>query len=651
MMVVQLPFLAVLLFLVLSSPELVSVAGQRALSQNSGGTGKDLKEYCELDTFRADCGVDQVILVTEAKYGMFRLGRCVQTDYGYVGCYADVRDYLNSRCAGRRRCEQRQPDPVLNQAVAKAQCPKEFKAYLYIGYICVNDEKQSCKSCPKPGRAKLTQPSGYISSIVAAETQNDGSCGSTRCPWVIVVLPGQVINVTLLGSNVTRSAGEPCVKYASIRERANPKESFLCGGGKGEETVYTSVSNVIEVYVVNQDVFNWKHQFLIHYEAIGCPDIVPPKAASVTRINHQLEVDCPLTGDRWNLVCVGASWQGHLGPCGSDPDPQVGAVSQHRTATSSFLSVVPIGVLIAAIVAFLIIVTVLVSTVGLVCYKKQQYKKRYRRSVVIPPTQLIDFGDDSSTVDPSSFIQKGVFPTLVFKSGPGGGGGGGGAAILAGGGGGGGDPVPGRENRYSAGKMDARPLPSIPDLRLSGSWKMVAADPGSVAAIQRMSSSGRGGGGGSSSGQTRMLIRSVVGVPDGFLLHRRSGSGAAAGGASVFASAGPPYPRPGSTCTVYSQADQHQYFILEPEEEEPPAPPTGTGTGRDFREMILLQERRQTVPRSYYHHQAALIRSGDELEVVGVQDGDIMVTSIHEIPMRSPAAALGVSTGPIIRVA
>lgn len=232
-------------------------------------------------------------------------------------------------------------------------------------------------------------------------------------------------------------------------------------------------------------------------------------------------------------------------------------------------------------------------------------------------------------VDASSFIQKGVVPTLVFKSGPGGGG----AAILTGG-----DPVPGRENRYSAGKMDARPLPSIPDLRLSGSWKMVAADPGSVAALQRMNSSGRG------SGQTRMLIRSVVGVPDGF--HRRSGSGAGA----YYSAASGPQVRPGSTCTVYSQADQHQYFILEPEEEEPP--PTGTGTGRDFREMILLQERRQTVPRSYYHHQAgALIRSGDELEVVGVQDGDIMVTSIHEIPMRSPAAALGVSTGPIIRVA
>lgn len=91
-----------------------------------------------MDVFRAECsGSDEVLLITEAKYGQMRLGRCVQTDYGYVGCYADVRDYLNSRCAGRRRCEQQQPDPVLIEAVVDANCPKEFKAYLYIDYLCV----------------------------------------------------------------------------------------------------------------------------------------------------------------------------------------------------------------------------------------------------------------------------------------------------------------------------------------------------------------------------------------------------------------------------------------------------------------------------------------------------------------------------------
>lgn len=240
--------------------------------------------------------------------------------------------------------------------------------------------------------------------------------------------------------------------------------------------------------------------------------------------------------------------------------------------------------------------------------------------MVIPPTQLIDFGDGGSLVAEGTPQQKGLVPTLVFKAG-GAAGGGGGAIVLgseSGAGGGG-----GRENRYSANarRMDSRPLPSIPDLRLSGSWKMVATSSdagGSVTALQRMDSSGGGGGAGRggghrSSGQTRMVIRSVV-CPDGFRFSSSSGAASAFG------------PRPGSACAVYSAqtADAHQYFVLEPEEEP-------TGTGRDLREMVLVQDR-QTMPRFY----GGGIQSG----------GDVMITSIHEIPMRSP---LGVSTGSIGR--
>lgn len=226
---------------------------------------------------------------------------------------------------------------------------------------------------------------------------------------------------------------------------------------------------------------------------------------------------------------------------------------------------------------------------------RQQYKRRHRRSMgVAPPTQFIEFRDDLP-ISEAALLQKGsVVPTLVFKSG---------------------SSADGRENKYAnSRKMDARPLPSIPDLR-SGSWKMVAADPGSVAALHRMNSGHR---------QSRMIIRSCG--PDGF---RRSSAG----------------PRPGSTCTVYSQTDPHQYFVLEPEEP--------TGTGRDIREMILLQER-QTIPRAHFHPKASVESIDDSLENIGGVGiggaGNIMITSIHEIPVRSPQSQLaltqGVSTGP-----
>lgn len=69
----------------------------------------------------------------------------------------------------------------------------------------------------------------------------------------------------------------------------------------------------------------------------------PPRSASVTRVDDRLEIDCPLTGDQWQLTCVGNSWQGHMGPCGSDQPAQMGAVGIFRKTASSVLAVIPLG--------------------------------------------------------------------------------------------------------------------------------------------------------------------------------------------------------------------------------------------------------------------------------------------------------------------
>ncbi len=56
-----------------------------------------LREYCSSETFEADCGEDYVVQMTEARFGRMRLGRCVKRDFGFLGCYEDVLNFLHER--------------------------------------------------------------------------------------------------------------------------------------------------------------------------------------------------------------------------------------------------------------------------------------------------------------------------------------------------------------------------------------------------------------------------------------------------------------------------------------------------------------------------------------------------------------------------
>ena len=129
---------------------------------------------------------------------------------------------------------------------------------------------------------------GLVGSIIAAELQDESGCGTQRCPWVIEVKPGSVINLTLFDygtSNITGarpglpsslaypSSESQCtgLRYAVIRERANPRETLVCGGGSNAppvKHVYTSISNQLEISVVGRQVLNSEAQFVIQYEGL-----------------------------------------------------------------------------------------------------------------------------------------------------------------------------------------------------------------------------------------------------------------------------------------------------------------------------------------------------------------------------------------------
>ena len=91
-------------------------------------------EFCQWETFNASCRSDEVVVVTAARYGRMRAGRCASRSYGAVGCSVDVLPYLAARCSGRHACHLVVPDRHLREM---RPCPIDFAAYLEAGYKCV----------------------------------------------------------------------------------------------------------------------------------------------------------------------------------------------------------------------------------------------------------------------------------------------------------------------------------------------------------------------------------------------------------------------------------------------------------------------------------------------------------------------------------
>jgi len=101
-------------------------------------------EYCQWETFNASCSVERdvtggvyvshVIVMTSARYGRMRFGRCMREDHGSAGCAADVLPHLDRKCSGRTSCHMTIPDATLHGV---HPCPKELMPYLEASYACV----------------------------------------------------------------------------------------------------------------------------------------------------------------------------------------------------------------------------------------------------------------------------------------------------------------------------------------------------------------------------------------------------------------------------------------------------------------------------------------------------------------------------------
>ena len=62
------------------------------------------------------------------------IGRCVNKDYGAIGCAVDVLSFADSRCSGRPRCAITVADFSLRGI---RPCPQDLTSYFEADYRCV----------------------------------------------------------------------------------------------------------------------------------------------------------------------------------------------------------------------------------------------------------------------------------------------------------------------------------------------------------------------------------------------------------------------------------------------------------------------------------------------------------------------------------
>ena len=92
-----------------------------------------IREYCQGEDFMASCNKGEVITMTTAMYGSMKIGRCLEDDYGHLGCAADVMDIADRECSGRKECTIKVPNKDMD---SNRKCLRDLARYLEISYRC-----------------------------------------------------------------------------------------------------------------------------------------------------------------------------------------------------------------------------------------------------------------------------------------------------------------------------------------------------------------------------------------------------------------------------------------------------------------------------------------------------------------------------------
>ncbi len=89
-----------------------------------------------MESLNASCGIQEVLVMSQASYGLMRVGRCVTSAAVETGCGADVLHLADRWCSGRKDCSVQVPNKDLVQA-STGLCSELYAQYLEVDYHCI----------------------------------------------------------------------------------------------------------------------------------------------------------------------------------------------------------------------------------------------------------------------------------------------------------------------------------------------------------------------------------------------------------------------------------------------------------------------------------------------------------------------------------
>ncbi|ESO11338.1 hypothetical protein HELRODRAFT_183282 [Helobdella robusta] len=303
------------------------------------------------ESFNTTCPVDHVILVTSARYGRMRGGRCIQATFGHVGCSAEVTSYLDEVCSGRGSCSF----PVFRLFDEKP-CPSDMMSYLEASHKCVRAQNKENQFTNTSNNNMINKKSvTNINNIVNNNNDINNNIGYLliskqlpTCPWKLQVDQQQKITFSIFSfiinnnNNMAQQQQHHCNINLMFEEpmfmSAKTHDVDVCRLKIRKTLLYSSRKNLVIIYVHNNNnninnnnINNNNHNnnynndnfggetfstpYLLQYEIVGCPKISPPANAWVLQDDHKATIRCNFSDETWFLACDGSLWSGSYGSC------------------------------------------------------------------------------------------------------------------------------------------------------------------------------------------------------------------------------------------------------------------------------------------------------------------------------------------------
>ena len=194
-------------------------------------------EYCNIELFEASCAADEVIVMTYARFGQMRVGRCIATDLGYIGCGADVMYIFDDKCSGKQSCSVRVGDENMGE---RSTCISGLKEYLEADYICKKAYKPNANTCSDTHDVLITS-----SALVTSDSLYKSRCVRQNERWTLSTTSGQRLNISLIDFSQRDHPSNEEV-FGHVTDDSTSAEVPLIAQAR-QQHVMTSARNVVSI--------------------------------------------------------------------------------------------------------------------------------------------------------------------------------------------------------------------------------------------------------------------------------------------------------------------------------------------------------------------------------------------------------------------